>query len=55
MKITAYSGDKIEIKVVNKKNPQEYSVYRVTIDNDSYKGDGIDDVFLSETTGYEED
>ncbi len=52
--LLAKSGDKIFIRVFNPKNKEEYSVYRITVDKDAYKGDdGLGDVFLFETTGYE--
>lgn len=51
--ILAKSGDKIFIRVFNPKNKTEYSVYRITVNKDDYKGDDGLDVFLFETTGYE--
>ena len=52
--LLAKSGDQIFIRVFNPKNKEEYSVYRITVDKDAYKGDdGLGDVFLFETTGYE--
>jgi hypothetical protein len=52
--LLAKSADKIFIRVFNPKNKEEYSVYRITIAEDAYKGeDGLGDVFLFETTGYE--
>lgn len=53
--IVAWAGDTIFIRVINKKRPDEWSIYRIKIDKDAYKGDGLDDIFLVETTGYEED
>jgi len=52
--LLAKSGDKIFIRVFNPKNKEEYSVYRITVNKDAYKGDEeLGDVFLFETTGYE--
>ncbi len=51
--LLAKSGDEIFIRVFNPKNKEEYSVYRITISKDAYKGDGTGDLFLYETTGYE--
>jgi hypothetical protein len=52
--LLAKSGDKIFVRVFNPKNKEEYSVYRITVAKDAYKGDdGLGDVFLFETTGYE--
>jgi len=51
----AWEGDEIRIKVINKKRPDEWSIYRIKIDKNAYKGDGLDDIMLDETTGYEED
>lgn len=47
--LLAKSGDKIFIRVFNPKNKEEYSVYRITIDKNAYKGEGLDDIFLFET------
>lgn len=49
-------GDIVRLKIFNSKNKKEWSLYRITITENAYKGDGIDeDVMLEETTGYEED
>ena len=55
MTLNGKVGDKIFIKCVNPKNQQEYSVYRITIEQDAYRGDEIGEIFLAETTGYEKD
>lgn len=50
------AGDIVRLKVFNPKNKKEWSLYRIKITADAYKGDGIDeDVFLEKTTGYEEE
>lgn len=47
------AGHIVTITCVNKKNPEEWSTYRIKIDGDAYKGDGLNNIFLEETTGYE--
>ena len=50
------AGDIIRLKVFNPKNKKEWFLYRIKITKDAYRGDGIDeDVFLEQTTGYEEE
>ena len=56
-KITAKVGDEIEITVRGSdKNKETYwSKYTITIDESMAEGDGMDDFYLSETTGVEVD
>ena len=55
--IVTKSGEKISIKVVNRENPEEWSVFTLTVGRKAYQGQLEDDrgmeFFLAETTGYE--
>jgi hypothetical protein len=45
-------GEKIYIKCVNPENPDEYSIYKISVELDAYKGEGLNHIFLETTTGY---
>lgn len=49
-----YPTGKVYIKCINPENPREWSIYRITIDDKAWQGEGLDDIFLQETTGYEQ-
>lgn len=54
MTINGNVGDVIFIKCANPRNTEEYSVFRIIISESCYKGE-LEDIFLAETTGFEED
>lgn len=57
-KLSVVAGDKLEIKVTNKKNKEEWSIFTMTVGKKAYQGDFDGDdgcgFFLAESTGYEE-
>ena len=54
-RIILTEGDDVLIQCVNPKNKAEYSTYRIRCTKDDWQGDGLEDVFMAETTGYEEE
>lgn len=51
-KVEAIAGDEVKIKV---KFKNEYSIYRITTSYHDVAGDGLNDIFLEETTGSEDE
>ena len=48
-------GDTIYLACFSKDNKGEYSIYQLKVTREVVEGNGLDDAFLYETSGFEED